>query len=211
MNDLLTLSPFARQIAGCAMKLRRFREDEGYAYISHQPNTPPDRLFPEDLAVTLAFNSNAGWRAFASLVKHVHEVDLSKLPDKALHESGPEERERIIELISQMTKWPGFATSLATKVLHKKRPHLIPVLDNRAIFESYLEERWPDRHTTGETVRDPGRVRQALDAIVADVNAPANAGTWQALTKVDPRLTRIEVLDMVWWMHFREVEPVEGP
>ncbi|HOT36508.1 MAG TPA: DUF6308 family protein [Candidatus Latescibacteria bacterium] len=211
MNDSLTLSPFARKINGCAAKLRCFRENAGYAYLAYQPITPWDRLVPEDLAVTLAFNSNAGWRAFASLVAHAYEVDLSKLPEKALHETTPDERERIIELISEIVKWPGFATSLATKVLHKKRPHLIPVLDNRAIFESYLDHRWPERRTVGDTVKDATKVRHALDALVADLNAPENAGTWQALSAVDPGLTRIEALDMVWWMHFRDLEPVKAP
>jgi hypothetical protein len=36
-----------------------------------------------------------------------------------------------------MTSWPGFGASVATKTLHKKRPALIPVLDNMAIFGAY--------------------------------------------------------------------------
>jgi len=209
MSDSLTLSPSKRLVNDCAAKMRKFKADDmGYWYLAHQPCTPPNKLVPEDLAVTLAFNSNAGWRAFASLAKHAEEVDFSGLPDKPLGETTPAERETIIELILTMVKWPGFATSLATKVLHKKRPHLIPVLDNRAIFESYLNEHWPGQHTVGNTVRDPNTIRAALDAIVADLNDPGNAATWNTLTSVDPLLTRIEVLDMVLWMRFRRLEPL---
>ena len=38
-----------------------------------------------------------------------------------------------------MTSWPWVGASLATKTLHKKRPALIPVLDNMAIFGAYDE------------------------------------------------------------------------
>ena len=45
-----------------------------------------------------------------------------------------------------MAQWPGFAASVATKVLHKKRPGLIPVLDNQA-FGAYMNPNWPQNCT----------------------------------------------------------------
>ena len=37
-------------------------------------------------------------------------------------------------VIAHIANWPGFGASLATKVLHKRFPALIPILDNQAIF-----------------------------------------------------------------------------
>lgn len=210
MDDTLILTPSRRLVTRCAEKLRAFRaQDDGYAYVEYGPLTPRDRLVPEDLAVTLALNSRASGRAFKSLMKHAETLNLAVLPDKPLHETTESERETIADLIAEVASWPGFSTSLATKTLHKKRPRLIPVLDNRAIFESYLDSRWPERRTVGQSVRSRSLVLHALECVVEDLARPENAGSWTTLEAVDPRLTRIEVLDMVWWMHFREIEPVK--
>ena len=31
---------------------------------------------------------------------------------------------------------------------------------------------------------------------------------WPELHTIEPERTRIELFDMIWWMHFREAEPV---
>jgi hypothetical protein len=211
-DDTLTLSPSRRRVDACADKLRGFRaQDGGYAYIEYEPQTPPDRLLPEDLAVTLAFNSRASGTAFRSLMRRAADLDLSVLPDKCLHETTSRERETIAGVICEVTTWEGFQASLATKTLHKKRPALIPVLDNRAIFESYLNPQWPTRRTVGDSIRSRTLITIALEAMVRDLTDDSNAPTWKALREVDPRLTRVEALDMVWWMHFRSMEPVRRP
>ena len=154
MSDTLILSPSARSVAGCEAKLRQFRSGYmGYSYVAYQPQTPVDTLLPEDLAVTLAFNSRATGKAFESLMEHSHELDLTAIPDKPLEDTTPEERAAVVRAIDQMTHWPGFRMSLATKTLHKKRPNLVPVLDNRAIVEAYLEPSWPAKRTTGQSWR----------------------------------------------------------
>jgi hypothetical protein len=65
-------------------------------------------------------------------------IDLSAWSDTPLEETTADERRRLAELIGTMTSWPWVGASLATKALHKKRPHLIPVLDNQAIFGAYI-------------------------------------------------------------------------
>ncbi len=131
VTDRLILTPSAREVTGRESKLREFRDGYmGYSYLEYQPQTPVDRLLPEDLAVTLAFNSRATGRTFESLMAHGHELDLRAVPDKPLADTTPHERDAVVNAIDQMTHWPGFRMSLATKTLHKKRPNLIPVLDN---------------------------------------------------------------------------------
>jgi hypothetical protein len=210
--DTLILTPSAREVGDCAAKLREFRDGYmGYSYIAHKPATPADQLLPEDLAVTLAFNSRATGRAFESLMEHAHELDLTALPDKPLADTTPEERAAVVDAIHEMTGWPGFRMSLATKTLHKKRPNLIPVLDNRAIVEAYLEPAWPGKRTSGQSWWGRGLIAHALDAVYSDLLRQENQVTWAALAKVDSSLTRIEALDMVWWAHFRRLEPVRSP
>ncbi|HNS53111.1 MAG TPA: DUF6308 family protein [Anaerolineae bacterium] len=103
--------------------------------------------------------------------------------------------------------WPGFAASLATKVLHKKRPELIPVLDNQAIF-AYMSATWPRQMASTESVKDGGRILQALDCITVDLNRHENLSFWPMLQEIEPTRTLIQLFDSVWWMYFRLKQPV---
>jgi len=103
--------------------------------------------------------------------------------------------------------WPGFAASVATKVLHKKRPALIPILDNEAIFGAYMSPTWPEQRASMESVYSPSRIREALDWIWFDVTRPENEDVWPVLNRSHPSRTRIELFDMAWWMQFRSVQP----
>jgi hypothetical protein len=91
----------------------------------------------------------------------------------------------------------GIGVSVATKLLHKKRPALLPILDAEAIFRSYLQDRDPDWRTCGPSVR------RALERIQVDLRAKSNASGWSALEASWPWLTRIELFDIVWWEHDR--------
>lgn len=209
MHDTLVLSPSGRTIGDCAEKVRVFKSyDEGFTYIRYQPKTPADELWPEDLAVTLAFNSRPSGRAFKSVVQLAGKVDLSVLPEKQLADTSSRERDSIADFIAEIAGWPGFAASLATKMLHKKRPALIPVLDNHASFEAYLDERWPTHKTTSQSRKDRGVIRSGLEHLAHDLNRPENQLTWAQLANVDASLTQLELLDMIWWVHFRITERV---
>ncbi len=37
---------------------------------------------------------------------------------------------------------------------------------------------------------------------------PENASVWPQLHEIEPERSRIELFDMIWWMYFRQVEPV---
>jgi hypothetical protein len=111
-------------------------------------------------------------------------------------------------VIGTMTSWPWVGASLATKTLHKKRPALIPVLDNRAIFGAYMYPLWPEQPSLAETIKAPARIKEALDWIATGLARAENAATWTALEQLQPTRTRIELFDMIWWGYFREIEPV---
>lgn len=104
--------------------------DWGQLYLEFAPCTPKDRVLVEDLAATMLINSRVAAQAATSVYRYASALDLGALPNKALEETTEEERQAVAEVIGTMTSWPWVGASIATKTLHKKRPSLIPVLDN---------------------------------------------------------------------------------
>lgn len=191
--------------------LRQYRNDIGCHYHNYQPITHRDQVVPEDLAVTLLMNSRAGWRAFLSLMEQGKAIDLTQLPNKPLEKTSQDERVQIAALIAQVAQLPGFAASVATKLLHKKRPDLIPILDNQAIFGAYLDPDWPEKPARSNSIKDQGWILKALDWIAFDLTRPENDAVWDTLKSIEPRHSRIQLFDSVWWMYFRKLQPVLRP
>jgi len=196
------------EVEGLLREWREKERDWGQLYLEYDPVTPRDRLLVEDLAVTMLINSRVAARAATSVYRNGATVDLASLPDKALEETTDEERQLVANVIGTMTSWPWIGASLATKTLHKKRPALIPVLDNQAIFGAYMNPLWPGRRSLTDTIKAMPRIKEALDWIAEDITRPENASVWTRLEAIEPTRSRIELFDMTWWMYFRQVEPV---
>jgi hypothetical protein len=181
---------------------REKERDWGQLYLEYEPVTPRDRLLVEDLAVTMLINSRVAAQAVTSVCRHGATLDLGALPDKALEETTNAERQDVAEVIGTMASWPWLGASVASKTLHKKRPALIPVLDNMAIFGAYMNPLWPENPGPADTVKAVPRIKKALDWIAVDVTRSENEPVWQRLHETDPERSRIEFFDMVWWMYF---------
>jgi hypothetical protein len=188
-----------------------YREDDGLRYLNHQAVTPSNELLPEDLAVTILINSQVGPAAFKSVQDLGPDLDLDVLPNKRLEDSTENDRQAIAEVIAEVAGWPGFAASVATKVLHKKRPGLIPILDNQAIFGAYMNPRWRTERSSTASVYSARRIGEAVEWITFDLNRSENAKAWSLLKRIETSRSLIEVFDMVWWMYFRSLEPVRPP
>jgi Family of unknown function (DUF6308) len=200
-----------RRVADAEGLLREWRvkeKDWGQLSLEYQPVTPRDRVLVEDLAVTMLINSRVAARAATAVYASGASLDLGVLPDKRLEETTDEERSAVASLVGTMTSWPWIGASVATKTLHKKRPELIPLLDNQAIFGAYMNPRWPEMSSSMETVKAVPRIKEALDWIAFDLTRPENASVWPKLEAIEPERSRVEVFDMVWWIYFRHVEPV---
>ncbi len=193
-------------VEGVEDLLARFDQEDigGPEYFDHEPITCPDVVCLEDLAVTLLVNSRADLRAARSIVQHVHEIDLSQLPNISLQDTSPQQRDQVAAFLAAMSAWEGFAAARATKLLHKKRPKLVPILDNRAIFGAYMNDHWPQEQAPGEGVEDHESILQAIESIWKDLTRPNNQATWEALTQLRPRRTRIQLFDNVWWTFFKD-------
>jgi hypothetical protein len=198
-----------RQLAAADDLLAAYRADDGLRYLDWRPSTDPNQLVPEDLAVTILINSRVGPAAFKSVQDHGAELDLTKLSDIPLEETSSGMRGQVAHLIVQVTGWDGFAASVATKVLHKKRPRLIPILDNQAIFGAYMNPHWPQQRSATDSVYAKTRIRDALEWVWIDLTRLENTGAWAALSAIEPARSRIELFDMVWWEHFRRLQPVQ--
>jgi hypothetical protein len=205
MELIFGAGKFDRCVPEVEALLRDWREKErdwGQLFLEYKPMTPRNRLLVEDLAVTMLMNSRVAARAATSVCRNGASLDLGSLPDKALEETTDEERLAVAELIGTMASWPWLGASVATKTLHKKRPALIPVLDNMAIFGAYMNPLWPDRPALADTVKAVPRIKEALDWITADVTRSENESVWHGLEETEPERSRIELFDMVWWMFF---------
>ena len=170
--------------------------------------TRRDRLLVEDLAVTMLINSRVGHRLRSSVYRYGATLDLGSLPDKALEETTGAERHVVAEVTGRMASWPWVGASTVSKTLHKKRPALIRVLDNMAIFGAYMNPNRPERPALADTIKAVPRIREALDWITVDLTWPENEIVWMRLQEIAPERTRIELFNMVWWMHFGHVKPV---
>jgi uncharacterized protein DUF6308 len=194
-----------RVVSGADALLREWREKErdfGQLYLEYEPVTPRDQVVLEDLAVTMLVNSRVEARQAMGFFRNCASLDLSGLPEKPLGATSESERAEVASLIGVMTSWPGVGASVATKTLHKKRPELIPMLDNMAIFGAYMNPRWPEQRAKEDTVKAVARIKEALDWIAVDVSREENEEAWRQLEGLDPERTRIELFDMVWWMFF---------
>jgi hypothetical protein len=59
-----------------------------------------------------------------------------------------------------------------------------------------------------DSVYAEARIHAALEWITLDLTRPENTGTWAGLREVEPTRSRIELLDMVWWVHSPRLQPI---
>lgn len=177
----------------------------GPSFYSYIPATPDDILLLEDLGLAVLLEGRPQSSAALSLaLLNDDQRDLSSLSRTPLHLTTAEERERIVEVVMRLVVLPGFASSLATKVLHKKRSATVPILDNQAIFGTLLSDRWePGILPRGGSIRRKSSIARALDTIHEVVSSEANQQTFILLEKRYPGLTRIQLFDKTWWAFVR--------
>lgn len=201
----LRLTVGRHTLSDVAVLLDYYEEEvrHGPAYYRHQPTTDPNTVTLEDLGAAVLLEGQPRSRAARTLVDA--PLDLRDVPDRALHETTAEERDRITDVILQLVgqRGSGFGSSLATKVLHKKRPATIPILDNQAVFATLCSDQWqPGTLPRGKTARSRAAIAGALATIHGVVTDPRNINVWSELEDRTP-FTRVEVFDMVWWAFVR--------
>ncbi len=89
-----------------------------------------------------------------------------------LEKTSAGERAQVASFIAAVTGWEGFAESVATKVLHKKRPTLTPILDNEAIFRAYMNTKSPEKLASTDSVYTKARLRDDSNLLIHAFRKP---------------------------------------
>lgn len=119
--------------------ISRFFAEE-WAYYDGIPDTDPDHILPVDVLATVAMNSFVN---SAAQVREVHR-GLAKKVDRVLRRIPVDadlrtfDVEPVRELFAAACSARGVLMPVATKVLHRKRRALIPMLD-RVVLYAYLD------------------------------------------------------------------------
>ncbi len=182
-----------------------------YAYYDAIPSADANRIEPLDVLVTVAMNSFVN---DAAKVRSVHQgiaanVDhlLPMLPENADLIDLDQWREHLRELLHSAIQARGVLIPVATKVLHRKRRSLIPMLDN-VVLGHYLST---DEHRAllpraQEKSKAADVAMTALDLFRADlVHADSSIEALRTSLEEDGFiLSPVRILELMVWT---EVEP----
>ena len=206
--DVLTLP--SGSIANPSQRLLAFCEGE-YAYYDAIQSTHANRIEPIDVLVTVAMNSYVN---NAVMVHRVHQgmatnCDrlLPTLPEDANLVDLERWRDPLRELLHAAVQTKHALVPVATKVLHRKRRSLIPMLDN-VVVRHYLNT---DAHRallpgTQDKARAADIAMTALDLFRTDLVHAEGAidDLRESLDQHGFELSQVRVLEVLVWM---EVEP----
>ncbi len=185
--------------------LRFFREE--YDYYDAIGDDEPDRITPLDVIVTAAVNARIGR---ASELRRIHR-GVAERCDRLLAEipRGADilewEIAGVAEVVHEAAQVDGVAIAVATKILHRKRPDLIPMLDSVLVkhyFHLPQEQELPlrlyDKGRMGEVATE---LLEAARVDVAGARAELNA-LREGLASEGFRVTRVRTLDALLWTEY---------
>jgi len=215
-SGLTIHEPVARLHAFC---------DSEYPYYDGITSTNPWAIEPIDVLATIAENAFLHQNVTAALIRTIHralheqcDVELAHIPEHAAIESFAGLSDPCLPLLASATKVRGVSLAVATKVLHRKRRELIPMLDSEimkyyegrfklALGQSgYLSKMIKLAHSAPELPADIRRAAEVMSAFRDDlVGVHAHlAAIQQEIASQGYTLSRVRILELLIWM---EVEP----
>jgi hypothetical protein len=187
-------------------RMLRFCREE-YPYYDALPSGDPDQVEPLDVLAAVAVNGF--FNANAATIRTVHrglaaacDSLLPVIPRNAdLLTSDPSFSD-LVALLRAAVKVPKVLIPVATKVLHRKRPNLIPILDN-VVLAHYLGRLPPatqdKTRAAGVAVEVLGRFRDELTVVRSEVDAIAFN-----LAAAGFVLSPVRVLEVLLWTEVEE-------
>ena len=154
-------------------------------------------------------------------IQHKHLIDLWKrkeeiekllvsVPKQVRLESddlGPNSFEHLKDLLRRWMSMGGWGVARATKVLHKKRPLLIPPID-RGVMELYSEfrrgecrRRWKFYPWKAKDV--VGVIQLIRDDIRNKDNSSHLQTIQETLARKGTELSIVRIFDIILWMHLK--------
>ena len=194
--------PLDRMLAFCRAE---------YAYYDALPSAVPNRIEPLDVLATVAMNSFVN---SATKVRQVHlgmsercDPLLSHIPEDADLMDLEHWRDSLYDLLHAAVQVRGVLIPVATKVLHRKRRKLIPMLDS-VILRHYLgtPERKPLLAQTENKAKAADVAMAALDCLRSDLAAASSELQLLCHSLKDEgfSLSPVRVLEVLVWT---ETEP----
>jgi hypothetical protein len=172
-------------------------ETWAYRYFELVPDAEPDMVAPVDVLTASALHPGLRQADLAWFWRHQAEcvrvlADLPPGVDLA-HASEPDLR--VLQALPAFLDGAEVELSLLTKVLYRKRPRLVPMLD-RALLDRYR------RHLPGRGVHSWARLVELLQS---DLNNPGNASVLTALSESLSRVlpvvpSHLRLVDIAVWM-----------
>jgi len=198
-SGLVVADPLGRLLAFCT---------EEYAYYDAIPSTRPNRIEPIDILATVSMNSfvnsaNRVWSVHQGLAGACEPI-LEQIPEDAdLRTFDLDTVQRLLDAACRV-RW--VLVPVGTKVLHRKRRSLIPMLDGVVI--GYYRQAGVS--VSGAAVQDGSRAAPAVMPVLEAFRADL-ASAWDHLTRVTSRLaesgyplTPLRALELLIWT---ETEP----
>jgi hypothetical protein len=204
---LKTILPSGLKIPSDAKsKLLRFAEEE-FAYYDGIYDLSPNEIMPVDVLSTYGVNSQI---QSAFQVRRIHrgmsdkcQSSLEKIPMNLDIRDNDWQSDTIEKLIDQACSVPDVLVARATKVLHRKRRSLVPMLDS-VVLAHYLDKRDLNRSQDKQHAASVGM--KALKAFRSDLIDAADfvSETGDALDGAGYALSHLRILEILIWI---EKEP----
>ena len=202
MRDHVTLQT-GTTIADCQEKLAQFcQEDNSYKSYDLSPDVQEDdQLTEKDVRLANFIVARMSARVVGSVLDRVEAIDsaLSQIPPRTSISDVVISWAAMTQLFSA-TLGPDIGPARATKILHKKRPALIPILDS--VVESYCKKACGEdlrgRDTASKMVAYTKAVKKDIDANLDVLESVIQAG--------DLKLTPVRAFDILLWAYSGEYE-----
>lgn len=201
--------PSGCQIDNPAERLLQFCREE-YEYYDRIPSPDPDHIAPLDVLAAVAVNA---FSAHAAAIRRSHRglVDacdplLSTTPEDADLLTFDPSLKTVETLLHASMQVPGVLIPVATKVLHRKRPNLIPILDN-VVLAHYLDTLPQKLPTASQDKRRGAAVAvHVLSRFRDDLREaqPAIQAVRHDLAAHGFALTRVRILELLVWTQVEE-------
>lgn len=195
---------------------------EEWPYYDGIDDLTPHQIQPVDVLATLSVNS---FLNSATRIRSVHrglagacQRQLADIPVDADLKTFP--LDELVDLLHAACQVPYVLVPVATKVLHRKRRHLVPMLDT-VVSDYYLEGlgRGDLRASTQDKKRAAAAARIPLEAFTMDLDA-----AWEQLTDLRGHLnsagfpvTELRILEVLVWIwadpqrqYLKLLEAVDG-
>ncbi len=189
-----------------SLALLCLEQDFGYRTYDSQPIRPDAEWRREDAQIANRAGARMSSREIDALMGHAPAIEdaLARIPGDQSLAAADEEIPwgAVHDLYAAFGGIPGIGLAKATKALHKKRPHLIPMLDS--VVAAYL--RSVDEIPVGDFADEALALTPSYKADL-DANSDVLVSVQHGLNEHGYTLSLCRILDLYTWAYAGETLP----